>query len=93
MAPLAALFKPSYTILKNLYHKIYKHTTTLVNFTLSIWPQDLSTDLNPYLDGAIGVLSNSTAFLYDDDALWAVRVMEVKRGVDRVDTKVDEVKT
>ena len=39
------------------------------------------------------MLSDSTAFLYDDDAPWAVRVMEVKRGVDRVDAKVDEVKT
>ena len=56
-------------------------------------PQDLSTNSNPYLDGAIGMLSDSTAFLYDDDAPWAVRVAEVKRGVDRVDAKVDEVKT
>ena len=43
------------------------------------------------------MLSNSTACLYDDDAPWAVRVMEVKSevlaAVDRVDTKVDEVKT
>jgi len=68
MAPSAAPFKPSYTILKNLRHKIHKHTMTSVNFTLPIWPQDLSIDLNPYLDGAIGVLSNSTAFLYNDDA-------------------------
>jgi len=93
MAPSAAPFELSYTALKNLRHKIHKHTTTSVNLTLPIRPQDLSTDLNPYLDGAIGVLSNSTAFLYDDDAPWAVRVMEVKRGVDRVDAKVDEVKT
>jgi len=69
MAPSAAPFKPFYTVLKNLHYKIYKHTTTLVNLTLSIWLQDLSTDLNPYLDSAIGVLSNSTAFLYDNDAL------------------------
>jgi len=68
MAPSAALFELSYTILKNLYHKIHKHTTTSVNLTLPIWLQDLSTNLNPYLDSAIGVLSNSTAFLYNDDA-------------------------
>jgi len=38
------------------------------------------------------MLSKSTAFLYDDNAPWAVWVIEVKRGVDRVDAKVDEVK-
>jgi len=93
MAPSAVPFEPSYTALKNLRQKIHKHTTTSVNLTLPIRPQDLSTDSNPYLDGAIGMLSDSTAFLYDDDAPWAVRVAEVKRGVDRVDAKVDEVKT
>src|SRR6266702_7015931 len=49
-------------------------------------------DMNPYLDDAIGMLSESTAFLYDDEAPWAVRVLEVKKGVDKVDAKVDEVK-
>jgi len=93
MAPSAVPFEPSYTALKNLRQKIHKHTTTSVNLTLPIRPQDLSTDSTPYLDGAIGMLSDSTAFLYDDDAPWAVRVAEVKRGVDRVDAKVDEVKT
>jgi len=39
------------------------------------------------------MLSDSTAFLYDDEAPWAVRVMEVKKCVERVDMKVDEVKT
>ena len=98
MAPSAAPFGPSYTALKNLHQKLHKHTTaTSVNLSLPIRPQDLSTDSTPYLDGAIGMLSNSTACLYDDDAPWAVRVMEVKSevlaAVDRVDTKVDEVKT
>jgi len=93
MAPSAVPFEPSYTALRNLRQKIHKHTTTSVNLTLPIRPQDLSTDSNPYLDGAIGMLSDSTAFLYDDDAPWAIRVAEVKRGVDRVDAKVDEVKT
>ena len=45
------------------------------------------------MDGAIGILSDLTAFLYNDNALWAVRVMEVKRGVERVNAKVDKVKT
>jgi len=31
--------------------------------------------------------------LYDDNAPWAVRVVEVKRGVERVDMKLDNVKT
>ena len=92
MALLVVPFEPFYTALKNLYYKVYNYTATLVNLILPIWPQDLSTDVNPYLDGAIGILSESTAFLYDDEAPWAVRVMEVKRGVDRVDVKVDEVK-
>ena len=42
------------------------------------------------------MFSNLTAYLYDDDALWAVRVMEVKSevlaAVDRVDIKVNKVK-
>ena len=42
------------------------------------------------------MLSNSTAFLYDDNALWAVKVIEVKSEVldtvDKVDVKVDKVK-
>ena len=92
MAPLAVPFKPFYTALKNLYYKVHKHTVTSVNLTLPIQPQDPSTDVNPYLDDAIGILSESTAFLYDDEAPWAVRVLEVKKGVDRVDAKVDEVK-
>ena len=82
MAPSAVPFEPSYMALKNLRHKVYKHTTTSVNLTLPIQPQDLSTDLNPYLNGAIGMLSDLTAFLYDDNAPWAIRVAEVKRGVD-----------
>jgi septal ring factor EnvC (AmiA/AmiB activator) len=92
MAPSAVPFEPSYAALTNLRHKIHKHTTS-VNLTLPTRPLDLSTDSNPYLDGAIGILSDSTALLYDDDAPWAVKVIEVKKAVDRVDTKVDEVKT
>ena len=92
MAPSAVPFEPSYTALKNLRQKVHKHTATSVNLTLPIRPQDPSTDVNPYLDNAIGMLSESTAFLYDDEAPWAVRVLEVKKGVDRVDAKVDEVK-
>ena len=67
MAPSAAPFEPSYIALKNLQQKVHKSTATSVNFTLPIWPQDLSTDLNPYLDNAIGILGDSTAFLYDDN--------------------------
>ena len=94
MAPSAAPFEPSYTALKNLRQKVHKHTTTAsVNLTLPIRPQDLSTDVNPYIDDALGMLSDSTSHLYDEDAPWAVRVMEVKKGVERVDAKVDEVKT
>src|SRR6266567_5059085 len=96
MAPSAVPFEPSYTALKNLHHKVYKYTATSVNLTLPIRPQDPSTDVNPYLDNAIGMLSESTAFLYDDEAPWAVRVMEVKSevltAVDKVNVKVDEVK-
>ena len=69
MAPSAAPFGLSYAALKNLYQKLHKHTTaTSVNLSLPIRPQDLSTDSTPYLDGAIGMLSNLTACLYDDDA-------------------------
>ena len=69
MAPLAVLFKPSYTALKNLHYKVYNYTATLVNFSLPIQPQDLSIDLTPYLDGVIGMLSDITAFLYNNNAL------------------------
>ena len=93
MAPLAVPFEPSYTALKNLRHKVYNHAATLVNLFLPIRPQDLSTDSTPYLDGAINILSNTTAFLYNNNTLQAVRVIEVKKGVDRVDAKVDKVKT
>ena len=68
MALLAIPFKPSYTTLKNLRQKVHKHTATSVNLTLPIRPQDPSTDINPYLDNAIGMLSESTAFLYDNEA-------------------------
>ena len=94
MAPSALPFEPSYTALKNLRQKVDKYTSNSgLDLTLPTRPHDLLTDSNPYLDGAIGMLSDSTAFLYDDNAPWAVRVMEVKRGVERVDAKVDEVKT
>ena len=92
MAPSATPFKPSYTALKNLHHKVHKHSATSVNLTLPIRPQDLATDVHPYLDDAIGLLSHSTAFLYDDNAPWAVNVTEVKKGVEKVDVKVAEVK-
>jgi chromosome segregation ATPase len=90
MAPSALPFEPSYTALKSLRQKISNYTTTSV--TLPHRPENLSTDLHPYLDNAIVTLSTSTAYLYDDNAPWAVRVVEVKKGVERVDTKVDEVK-
>ncbi|OCK90149.1 uncharacterized protein K441DRAFT_666560 [Cenococcum geophilum 1.58] len=61
-----ASFKPSYTALKNLRQKIYDCTTTTV--TLSIRPENLATDLHPYLDNAIVTLSTLTAYLYDDSA-------------------------
>src|SRR6266567_709082 len=93
MALSAVPFKPSYTTLKNLRQKVHKHTATSVNLTLPIRPQDPSTNVNPYLDDAIGMLSKSTAFLYHDEAPWAVRVIKVKKGVDKVNAKVDEVKT
>src|SRR6266571_732699 len=96
MAPSALPFEPSYTTLKNLHQKIHKHITTTFNLTLPTRPQDLTTDTTPYINNAIGMLSNSTAFLYDDDAPWAVKVTEVKsemlNAVDKVDVKVDEVK-
>jgi len=82
MAPSAVPFEPSYIVLRNLRQKVHKHTTSLVNLTLPIRPQDLSTDSNSYINGAIGMLSDSTAFLYDNNAPWAVRVAEVKRGMD-----------
>ena len=84
-----ASFDPSYTALKNLRQKIYDSTTTTV--TLPLRPENITTDLHPYLDDAIVTLSTSTAYLYDDNAPWAVRVVEVKKGVEKVDTKVDKV--
>ena len=69
MAPLTVPFKLSYAALKNLHQKLHKYTTaTSVNLSLPIRLQDLSTDSTLYLDGAIGMLSNSTACLYNDDA-------------------------
>jgi len=68
MALSAVPFKPPYTTLKNLRQKVHKYTATLVNLTLPIRPQDPFTDVNPYLDDAIGILSELTAFLYNDKA-------------------------
>ena len=94
MALSAAPFEPSYMALKNLRQKVYKYTTTaLVNLTLLIQPQDLFTDVNPYIDDVLGILSDSTSYLYNDDAPWAVYIMEVKKGIERVNVKVDKVKT
>jgi hypothetical protein len=90
MTPSAAPFEPFYTALKSLRQKVSNYTTTSI--TLPHRPENLSTDLHPYLDNAIVTLSTSTAYLYDDNAPWAIRVVEVKEGVERVDTKVDEVK-
>ena len=39
------------------------------------------------------MLSNTTAFLYNNNTPQAIRVIEVKKGVDRVNVKVDKVKT
>ena len=91
MAPSALPFEPSYTALKSLRQKVSNYTTTSI--TLPHRPENLSTDLHPYLDNAIVTLSTSTAYLYDNNAPWAIRVVEVKEGVERVDTKVEEVKT
>ena len=91
MAPSAAPFEPSYTALKSLCQKISNYTTTSI--TLPHRPENLSTDLHPYLNNAIVTLSTSTAHLYDDNASQAVRVVEVKKGVERVDTKLNNIKT
>ena len=90
MAP-STPFQPSYTALQSLQQKVYDSTTTTI--TLPIRPENLTTDLHPYLDNAIVALSTSTAYLYDDNAPWAVRVIEVKKGVERVDAKLDDAKT
>ncbi|OCK95679.1 uncharacterized protein K441DRAFT_658391 [Cenococcum geophilum 1.58] len=90
MAPSALPFEPSYTALKSLRQKVSNYTTTSI--TLPYRPENLSTDLHPYLDNAIVTLSTSTAYLYDNNAPWAIRVVEVKEGVERVNTKVEEVK-
>ena len=90
MAPLAAPFKPSYTALKSLRQKISNYTTTSI--TLPHRPENLSTDLHPYLNHAIVTLSTSTAHLYDNNTPQAIRVVEVKKGVKRVNTKVNKVK-
>ena len=96
MVPLALPFEPSYIVLKNLHYKVHKHSITLVNLTLPLRPQDPSTNVNPYLDNAIGILSKSTTFLYNNKAPWAVRVTEVKSKVlttvDKVNIKVDKIK-
>ena len=55
-------------------------------------PSNLSTDLNPYLDGAIGILSDLTALLYNNNAPQAVKVIKVKKAVDRVNIKIDKIK-
>ena len=97
MTPLVTLFKPSYTALKNLHYKVHKYTITLVNLTLPFRPQDLTINIYPYLNNAIGILSNLTALLYNNKAPWAIRVIEVKSKVlaivDKVNIKVDKVKT
>ena len=69
MAPLALLFKPSYTALENLRQKIHKYTTvTSVNLSLPIRLQNLFIDSTFYLDGTIGIFSNLTSFLYNNNA-------------------------
>ena len=68
MALLALPFKPSYITLENLYQKIHKYTTaTLINLSLFIKLWNLFIDLTPYLDGTIGILSDSTSFLYNNN--------------------------
>ena len=55
--------------LKNLRQKVHKYIiTALVNLTLPIRPQDLFTDVNPYIDDVLGILSDSISHLYNDDA-------------------------
>jgi hypothetical protein len=66
MAPSTLLFKPSYTALKSLGQKISNYTTTSI--TLPYQPENLSTDLHPYLDNTIVTLSTSTAHLYNNNA-------------------------
>ncbi|XTI90762.1 hypothetical protein V2W45_1411368, partial [Cenococcum geophilum] len=59
---------------------VSNYTTTFI--TLPYRPKNLSTDLYPYLDNAIVTLSTLTAYL----------VVEVKKGVERVNIKVNKVK-
>ena len=48
--------------------------------------------MNPYLDNTIGILSDLTAFLYNNNVLQAVRVIKVKKGVNSVNIKVNRIK-
>ena len=90
MAPSALLFKLSYTILKSLRQKVSNYTTTSI--TLPYRPKNLSTNLHPYLNNTIVTLSTSTAHLYNNNAPQAVRVVEVKKGVKKVDIKLNNIK-
>ena len=91
MAPSAAPFEPSYTALKSLRQKISNYTTTFI--TLFHQPENLSTDLHPYLNNAIVTLSTLTVYLYNNNAPQAIRVVKIKKRVKRVNTKLNNIKT
>ena len=55
--------------------------------------ENLSTNLYPYLDNAIITLNTLIAYLYNNNTSQAVRVVEVKKGVKRVNTKLNNIKT
>ena len=65
----------------------------MTSITLPYQPENLSTDLHPYFNNAIVTLSTSTVYLYNNNASQAVRVVEVKKGVKKVNTKLNNIKT
>ena len=61
-----------------------------VTLVLPERPSDSETDLRPFLNGAISMLSESATYLYDDRRYLDCRLDELDKKVERVDKKGDD---
>ncbi len=89
MAELISPYSSSYEKLSTLFMTARAYSSGPKTFTLPERPSGSDTDSNRYTNAAISMLSDSSAYLYDDRHYLDSRLDEFGRKIDKVDKKVD----
>jgi len=89
MATSTSTYSLSFEKLKGLQRSAHPQH----ELTLPERPSGFETDLNPYLDSAIGMLGESAVYLYDNHHYMDSRFDGIETRIDKLDTRVDKLDT